>query len=58
MSKIAMHIHCQKVKDQSRWVWTEGLRALGQQEIVVMLSWPEDDPRDLLVAHLTMPCFI
>lgn len=47
-----MQIHFQKVKNQSRWAWTEGLRALGQREITVMISWPEHDPRDLLITNL------
>ncbi len=47
-----MQIHFQKVKDQSRWAWTEGLRALGQREIAVMLPWLEHDPRDRLIPDL------
>lgn len=47
-----MQIHFQKVKNQSRWAWTEGLRASGQREIAVMIPWPEHDPRDLLITDL------
>jgi hypothetical protein len=47
-----MQIHFQKGNNQSRWAWTEGLRALGQREIAVMLPWPEHDPRDLLITDV------
>jgi hypothetical protein len=48
----AMQIHVRGAEGQGRWVWTEGLQTLGQQEMAVMVSWPEHDPRDLLLNHL------
>jgi hypothetical protein len=30
-----------------RWAWTEGLTALGQQEIALSLAWPEGGWRDV-----------
>jgi hypothetical protein len=47
-----MQIQFQKGTNQSRWAWTEGLGALGQREIAVMIAWPEHDPRDLLITDL------
>ncbi len=39
-------------RDAPRWIWTEGLEALGQQELVAFLPWPEDDARDEQVIAL------
>src|SRR5690242_14041625 len=47
-----MEIHVRDAEDQRRWVWTGGLQTLGQQEMAVMVAWPEHDPRDLLLTHL------
>ncbi len=47
-----MQIHIRSTGSQERWVWTQGLQTLGQQEIAVMAPWPEGDPRDRLLAHL------
>jgi hypothetical protein len=44
-----MQIHVRRAQNQVRWVWTEGLRTLGQQEIAVIAPWPEHDPCDLLL---------
>jgi hypothetical protein len=46
-----MQIHIRHAENQARWVWTEGLQTLGQQEIAISVSWPEHDPRDLLLTH-------
>jgi hypothetical protein len=35
-----------------RLAWTEGLEALGQQELVVTLPWPEGDVRDEQIKRL------
>jgi hypothetical protein len=35
-----------------RWIWTEGLNALGQQEFAVPVPWPEDNARDKEVVWL------
>src|SRR5260370_38923920 len=47
-----MQIHFRSAENQVRWAWTDGLRTLGQQEITVMVPWPEYDPRDLRITHL------
>ncbi|GEM_PF-1979191 len=47
-----MQIHMSAGDRQPRWAWTAGLEGLGQQEMAVMLPWPEGDPRDRYVAHL------
>jgi hypothetical protein len=47
-----MQIHFRGAENQVRWAWTDGLRTLGQQEITVMVPWPEYDPRDLRITHL------
>lgn len=47
-----MQIRSRYAENQIRWVWTEGLRTLGQQEIAVSVPWGVHDPRDLLLNHL------
>jgi len=47
----AMQIRSRCAENQTRWVWTEGLQTLGQQEIAVSVPWPEHDPRDMLLTH-------
>jgi hypothetical protein len=47
-----MQIHFRDAENQERWVWTEGLQALGQQEMAVQISWSENDLRDKLVIQL------
>lgn len=47
-----MQIHFRCTENQSRWVWTDGLRILGQREIAVQVSWPEQDVRDTLLTQL------
>ena len=47
-----MHIHFRSTRHHKRWAWTEGLCTLGQQEIAVLVSWPEHDPRDRLLIDL------
>lgn len=47
-----MHIHFRDTENQRRWAWTNGLRTLKQQEIAVMVFWPEHDPRNELLIHL------
>lgn len=46
-----MQIHSRHGENQERWVWTEGLQTIGQQEVAVNVSWSEDDPRDILVTY-------
>lgn len=47
-----MQINFRSAENQSRWVWTDGLRTLGQREIAVAISWPAQDPHDMLLIHL------
>ena len=47
-----MQIHFCHAENQLRWAWTDGLQTLGQQEIAVLVPWPEHDLRDGLVTHL------
>lgn len=47
-----MQIHFRHAENRERWAWTEELQTLGQQEIAVLVSWSEHDPRDLLLTHL------
>lgn len=47
-----MQIHSRHAENESRWVWTDGLRMLGQREIAVQVSWPEQDLRDTLLTQL------
>jgi hypothetical protein len=48
----SMQIHIRHTENHERWVWTEGLGTQGQQDVAVMVPWPEHDPRDLLLTHL------
>ena len=47
-----MQIHSRHADNQLRWIWTDGLRMLGQREIAVQVSWPEQDLRDTLLTQL------
>jgi hypothetical protein len=47
-----MQMHRRYAENQVRWIWTEGLRTLGQQEMAVRVSWPEHDLREQLLTHL------
>ena len=47
-----MLIHFRDAENQSCWVWTDGLQRLGQREIAVKISWPEQDSRNRLVRNL------
>lgn len=47
-----MQLHFGNAEDRERWAWTEGLHTLGQQEIAVIVPWPEHDQREKLVIDL------
>lgn len=47
-----MEIRMSRDAGQPRWAWTEGLGALGQQEVATPLPWPEGDARDEQVMGL------
>lgn len=47
-----MQINFRATDGQSCWVWTDGLQTLGQQEVAVMVPWPESDPRNKLAIDL------
>lgn len=47
-----MQIRSRHAENQVRWVWTEGLQTLEQQEIAVTVPWPEHDARDRLLTNL------
>lgn len=48
----AMQIRSRCAENQVRWVWTEGLQTLEQQEIAVTVPWSEHDSRDRLLTNL------
>lgn len=47
-----MHIYFHDAEDQQRWAYTEGLSALGQREIAVLVPWSDDDLRHRLLFNL------
>lgn len=47
-----MNVHFTPGEGGVRWAWTEGLTALGQAEIAVPLTWPEDQVRDHQIVRL------
>jgi hypothetical protein len=52
MAGEAMQIRMSAGDALPRRAWTEGLEALGQQELAVMLPWPEGDARDAQIIRL------
>ncbi|WP_126628350.1 immunity protein Imm33 domain-containing protein [Dictyobacter alpinus] len=47
-----MQLHFRKDEQHVRWVYTDGLRMLGQRELATQISWPEHDPREKLLIDL------